>query len=562
MLEHLHVKNLALIREAEIDFTEGLNILTGETGAGKSIVIGSVGLALGGKVAKDLVRPGADFGLAELVFSVTSERLKDRLKELDVIPEDGQIILSRKIMNGKSINKINGETVTLNQLRETAALLIDVHGQHEHQSLLQKKKHLEILDEYAKEELQPIKEKLAAAYTEWKKLTEEQKNARMDEESRMRELSLLEFETKEIEDAGLSIGEDEELEQRYRKMTGAKRLMEAAGTAYGLTGYEEAEGAGTAIGRALRELQGAQSLDEDLTDLTGQLSDIDSLLNDFNRELSDYVSSLEFAGEEFEQVEERLNQLNHLKSKYGKTLEAVLEYGQKQQERLAALQDYDAYLARLEKQTAEKERELEGLCEEASVIRKRYAEVLCAKIRGHLIDLNFLDVEFELEFDRISGYTSGGFDDAEFVISTNPGESLRPLAKIASGGELSRIMLAIKTVLADKDQIETVIFDEIDVGISGRTAQKVSEKMMLIGRSRQVICITHLAQIAAMADTHFRIEKQVADGGTRTEIRRLTEAESVEELARILGGAEITDAVFQNASEMKELAGNKKSQTR
>ncbi|MEI3522098.1 MAG: DNA repair protein RecN [Anaerosacchariphilus sp.] len=562
MLEHLHVKNLALIREAEIDFTEGLNILTGETGAGKSIVIGSVGLALGGKVAKDLVRPGADFGLAELVFSVTSERLKDRLKELDVIPEDGQIILSRKIMNGKSINKINGETVTLNQLRETAALLIDVHGQHEHQSLLQKKKHLEILDEYAKEELQPIKEKLAAAYTEWKKLTEEQKNARMDEESRMRELSLLEFETKEIEDAGLSIGEDEELEQRYRKMTGAKRLMEAAGTAYGLTGYEEAEGAGTAIGRALRELQGVQSLDEDLTDLTGQLSDIDSLLNDFNRELSDYVSSLEFAGEEFEQVEERLNQLNHLKSKYGKTLEAVLEYGQKQQERLAALQDYDAYLARLEKQTAEKERELEGLCEEASVIRKRYAEVLCAKIRGHLIDLNFLDVEFELEFDRISGYTSGGFDDAEFVISTNPGESLRPLAKIASGGELSRIMLAIKTVLADKDQIETVIFDEIDVGISGRTAQKVSEKMMLIGRSRQVICITHLAQIAAMADTHFRIEKQVADGGTRTEIRRLTEAESVEELARILGGAEITDAVFQNASEMKELAGNKKSQTR
>lgn len=562
MLEHLHVKNLALIREAEIDFTEGLNILTGETGAGKSIVIGSVGLALGGKVAKDLVRPGADFGLAELVFSVTSERLKDRLKELDVIPEDGQIILSRKIMNGKSINKINGETVTLNQLRETAALLIDVHGQHEHQSLLQKKKHLEILDEYAKEELQPIKEKLAAAYTEWKKLTEEQKNARMDEESRMRELSLLEFETKEIEDAGLSIGEDEELEQRYRKMTGAKRLMEAAGTAYGLTGYEEAEGAGTAIGRALRELQGVQSLDEDLTDLTGQLSDIDSLLNDFNRELSDYVSSLEFAGEEFEQVEERLNQLNHLKSKYGKTLEAVLEYGQKQQERLAALQDYDAYLARLEKQTAEKERELEGLCEEASVIRKRYAEVLCAKIRGHLIDLNFLDVEFELEFDRISGYTSGGFDDAEFVISTNPGESLRPLAKIASGGELSRIMLAIKTVLADKDQIETVIFDEIDVGISGRTAQKVSEKMMLIGRSRQVICITHLAQIAAMADTHFRIEKQVSDGGTRTEIRRLTEAESVEELARILGGAEITDAVFQNASEMKELAGNKKSQTR
>ena len=562
MLEHLHVKNLALIREAEIDFTEGLNILTGETGAGKSIVIGSVGLALGGKVAKDLVRPGADFGLAELVFSVTSERLKDRLKELDVIPEDGQIILSRKIMNGKSINKINGETVTLNQLRETAALLIDVHGQHEHQSLLQKKKHLEILDEYAKEELQPVKDALAAVYREWKKLEEERENAQLDEESRMRELSLLEFETKEIEEAGLVPGEDEELEQRYRKMTNAKRLMEAAGTAYGLTGYEEAEGAGTAIGRALRELQGVQSLDEGLGDLAGQLSDIDSLLNDFNRELSDYVSSLEFAGEEFEQVEERLNTLNHLKSKYGKTLEAVLEYDREQQERLAALQDYDAYLERLSRAIGEKEQELEKLCEEASAIRRRYATTLCGKIREHLVDLNFLNVEFELDFTRLSGYTANGFDDAEFVISTNPGEPLRPLAKIASGGELSRVMLAIKTVLADKDQIETVIFDEIDVGISGRTAQKVSEKMMLIGRIRQVICITHLAQIAAMADTHFRIEKQVEEGGTRTEIRKLTEAESIDELARILGGAEITDAVLKNASEMKELAGNKKSQTR
>ena len=562
MLEHLHVKNLALIREAEIDFTEGLNILTGETGAGKSIVIGSVSLALGGKVSKDLVRPGADYGLAELVFSVTGERLESRLQELDVVPEDGQIILSRKIMNGKSINKINGETVTLSQLRETASLLIDVHGQHEHQSLLQKKKHLEILDEYAKEELQPVKDTLAAVYREWEKLEEERENAQLDEESRMRELSLLEFETKEIEEAGLVPGEDEELEQRYRKMTNAKRLMEAAGTAYGLTGYEEAEGAGTAIGRALRELQGVQSLDEGLGDLAGQLSDIDSLLNDFNRELSDYVSSLEFADEEFEQVEERLNTLNHLKSKYGKTLEAVLEYDREQQERLAALQDYDAYLERLSRAIGEKEQELEKLCEEVSAIRRRYATTLCGKIREHLVDLNFLNVEFELDFTRLSGYTANGFDDAEFVISTNPGEPLRPLAKIASGGELSRVMLAIKTVLADKDQIETVIFDEIDVGISGRTAQKVSEKMMLIGRTRQVICITHLAQIAAMADTHFRIEKQVEEGGTRTEIRKLTEAESIDELARILGGAEITDAVLKNASEMKELAGNKKSQTR
>lgn len=561
MLEHLHVKNLALIREAEIDFTEGLNILTGETGAGKSIVIGSVSLALGGKASKELVRPGAEYGLAELVFSVTGEKLKDSLQKLDVIPEENQVILSRKIMNGKSINKINGETVTLSQLRETADLLIDVHGQHEHQSLLQKKKHLEILDTYARAELQPVKTELSAAYAEWKKLEEEQENARMDEESRLRELSLLEFETKEIEEAGLVPGEDEELEQKYRKMTHARRLMEAAGTAYGLTGYEEAESAGTAVGRALRELQSVAGVDEGLVDLTGQLSDIDSLLNDFNRELADYVSSLEFSEEELHETEERLNTLNHLKSKYGRSLEAVLEYDRKQQARLAALQDYDAYLERLEKQIQEQEQRLTELCAQVSGIRKTYAEQLCGKIREHLVDLNFLNVEFEMKFERLPGYTAEGFDDAEFVISTNPGEPLRPLMKIASGGELSRIMLAIKTVLADKDEIGTVIFDEIDVGISGRTAQKVSEKMMLIGRTRQVICITHLAQIAAMADSHFRIEKQVTEEGTRTEVRRLDKKESVEELARILGGAEITEAVLKNASEMKELADNKKSQT-
>lgn len=561
MLEHLHVKNLALIREAEIDFTEGLNILTGETGAGKSIVIGSVSLALGGKASKELVRPGAEYGLAELVFSVTGEKLKASLQKLDVIPEENQVILSRKIMNGKSINKINGETVTLSQLRETADLLIDVHGQHEHQSLLQKKKHLEILDTYARAELQPVKTELSAAYMKWKKLEEEQKNARLDEESRLRELSLLEFETKEIEEAGLVLGEDEELEQKYRKMTHARRLMEAAGTAYGLTGYEEAESAGTAVGRALRELQSVAGVDEGLVDLTGQLSDIDSLLNDFNRELADYVSSLEFSEEELHETEERLNTLNHLKSKYGRSLKAVLEYDRKQQERLAALQDYDAYLERLEKQIEEQERQLTELCTRVSGIRKTYAEQLCEKIREHLVDLNFLNVEFEMKFDRLPGYTAEGFDDAEFVISTNPGEPLRPLMKIASGGELSRIMLAIKTVLADKDEIGTVIFDEIDVGISGRTAQKVSEKMMLIGRTRQVICITHLAQIAAMADSHFRIEKQVTEEGTRTEVRRLDKKESVEELARILGGAKITEAVLKNASEMKELADNKKSQT-
>lgn len=558
MLTHLHVKNLALIREAEIDFTEGLNILTGETGAGKSIVIGSVSLALGGKVSREMVRPGADFGLAELVFLVTRKKQRERLLALGITPEDDQIIISRKISDGRSINKINGETVTLGQLKEAASLLIDVHGQHEHQSLLQKKKHLEILDEFAKDELGPVAERLKQAYQDFRELERELKEASLDEESRLRELSLLEFETGEIEKAELTPGEDEELERRYQRMTNARKLLETAGAAYALTGYEEEAGAGTSIGRALRELQSVQLLDGELASLVSQLSDVDGLLNDFNREMSDYLSSLEFDEEECAGTEERLNLLNYLKSRYGRTTEEILAYGRKQQERLDALQNYDIYLEGLRQRLEKAEKELRKLCAQATEIRKRYAKILCEKIKGHLIDLNFLNVEFEMSFEETADYTAEGKDLAEFLISTNPGEPLRPLAKIASGGELSRIMLAIKTVLADKDDIDTVIFDEIDVGISGRTAQKVSEKMMLIGRTRQVICITHLAQIAAMADSHFRIEKKVENGETRTQIRRLDETESVQELARILGGAEITDAVEKNAEEMRGLAQKKK----
>ena len=558
MLTHLHVKNLALIREVEIDFTEGLNILTGETGAGKSIVIGSVSLALGGKVSREMVRPGADYGLAELVFLVNREKQKEKLLELGITPEEDQVIISRKISDGRSINKINGETVTLSQLRETASLLIDVHGQHEHQSLLQKKKHLEILDEFAKEELGPVKEKLAGAFQNWKKLKKQLQEAQMDEESRLREISLLEFETDEIGKAELVPGEDEELERRYRRMTNARKLMEAAGSAYALTGYEEESGAGAVIGRAVRELQSAASFDEELSGLASLLSDVDGLLNDFNREMSDYLTSLEFDKKEFSETEERLNLLNYLKSRYGHTLEEILSYQEKQEQRLAALQDYDRYLQDLEAQLKKAEEELQDLCAEASGIRQRYGKMLCEKIKEHLIDLNFLNVEFEMAFEELPEYTAQGKDSAEFLISTNPGEPLRPLMKIASGGELSRIMLAIKTVLADRDEIDTVIFDEIDVGISGRTAQKVSEKMMLIGRTRQVICITHLAQIAAMADSHYRIEKQVEEGETRTQIRRLSEKESIEELARILGGAEITDAVTKNAEEMRALALERK----
>ena len=560
MLTYLHVKNLALIEEAEIDFSEGLNILTGETGAGKSIVIGSVSLALGGKLSRDMLREGADYGLVELVFQVVRESQRKRLLDLGVIPEEDQVIISRKILDKRSMNKINGETVSLSQLKEAASVLIDIHGQHEHQSLLQKKKHLEILDEFSKEELGPVKEALFEAYRRFQDLTKKQKEAELDEESRLREISLLEFQLNEIEQAGIELGEDEELEQQYRRMTHGKKILEAAGAAYSMTGYEEPQAAGGVIGHALRELQSVAAYDEELSPLLEQLTDVDALLNDFNRDMAGYLTSLEFSEETFFQTEERLNTLNQLKAKYGRTLEQVLAWQEKSRERLEHLLDYDGYLQKLREDLAAAEEELSRLCDRASKIRKKGAKKLCGEIRDHLVDLNFLDVKFELHFETLEGYTSLGKDDVEFLISVNPGEPLRPLMKIASGGELSRIMLAIKTVLADKDDIDAVIFDEIDVGISGRTAQRVSEKMMLIGKTRQVICITHLAQIAAMADSHYRIEKMVNNGETRTRIRKLKQTEEIEELARILGGAEITDAVMKNAEEMKHLADAKKSE--
>lgn len=560
MLTYLHVKNLALIEEAEIDFSEGLNILTGETGAGKSIVIGSVSLALGGKLSRDMLREGADYGLVELVFQVVRESQRKRLLDLGVIPEEDQVIISRKILDKRSMNKINGETVSLSQLKEAASVLIDIHGQHEHQSLLQKKKHLEILDEFSKEELGPVKEALFEAYRRFQDLTKKQKEAELDEESRLREISLLEFQLNEIEQADIEPGEDEELEQQYRRMTHGKKILEAAGAAYSMTGYEEPQAAGGVIGHALRELQSVAAYDEELSPLLEQLTDVDALLNDFNRDMAEYLTSLEFSEETFFQTEERLNTLNQLKAKYGRTLEQVLAWQEKSRERLEHLLDYDGYLQKLREDLAAAEEELSRLCDRASKIRKKGAKKLCGEIRDHLVDLNFLDVKFELHFETLEGYTSLGKDDVEFLISVNPGEPLRPLMKIASGGELSRIMLAIKTVLADKDDIDAVIFDEIDVGISGRTAQRVSEKMMLIGKTRQVICITHLAQIAAMADSHYRIEKMVNNGETRTRIRKLKQTEEIEELARILGGAEITDAVMKNAEEMKHLADAKKSE--
>jgi DNA repair protein RecN (Recombination protein N) len=545
---------MALIREVEVEFGRGLNIMTGETGAGKSIIIGSINIALGTGNFKDYVPEDADYALVELVFSTENPKVLQRMEEQDIPCPDGEIIITRKYKGGRSISKVNGETVPVSFVRELAADLIDIHGQHEHQSLLYAKNHLAILDEFAGEELLDKLERCSRLYHEYQKAKREWKKADGAEGERAKELDFLQFEYNEIEAAALRPGEDEELEASYRLMANGQKIMEALSETATLTGASGYAGASEEIGRAARSLGSVRSYDASLDELGSTLSDIESLIGDFNRGLSDYMDEFTFDEQELRRTEERLDLINRLKTKYGKSIRQIQKAGEEKAKRIEILMNYEEYLSKLQKTYEKCHRELQKTAEEISAIRKTCALQLADRIRSALIDLNFLEVRFEIAFKELEEPGENGRDEICFMISTNPGLPMRPLGSVASGGELSRIMLAIKAVMADKDAVETLIFDEIDTGISGRTAQKVSEKMAVIAGSHQILCITHLAQIAAMADHHYIIEKKPANSKTVTNIGLLSEQESIEELARILGGAKITDTVLENAREMKELA--------
>lgn len=562
MLQSLHVKNLALIHETEVEFSRGLNILTGETGAGKSLLIGSVNLALGGKFEREMLRKGADSALVELIFNSADPRVQEKMDQMELpLEEDGTIIISRRMQVGKSVCRINGETVTARQIKELAEVLIDIHGQHEHQSLLHKKKHMEILDAYCGQEFETPAEKVAELFRQCRELRLTMEEEAMDEETKLKEQSLAEFELREIEEARLVVGEDEELEQRYRLMANSRKITEGLAESYGYSGSESEAGAGNALSRALRALRSVSAYDPKLEQLEEQLSEVENLLSDYNHDVSEYMSDCEFDEEDFKTVEDRLNTLNHLKGKYGSTIEKVIAYGEDRQALLNKLADYDAYMEKLERELSKKEAELQQACETLSKIRQKNALQLSARLKEALVNLNFLTVEFEIAVRPGQQITAKGYDDVEFLISTNPGESVKSLSQVASGGELSRIMLAIKTVLAGRDEIDTLIFDEIDTGISGKTAWKVSEQLDCVAKAHQVLCITHLPQIAAMADTHFVIEKSSTEDDTITDIRCLEEEESLAELARLLGSDTLTEAALTNAREMKEQARVHKNKT-
>jgi DNA repair protein RecN (Recombination protein N) len=559
MLLNLHVKNLALIEEVDVDFEKGLIVLTGETGAGKSLILGSVNIALGNKASKDMIRKGTDYSLVELTFSV-SETCAKQLKKYDIYMEEDNIItVTRKISEGRSISKINGETVNIKTLKNVMSLLIDIHGQHDHQSLLYTKNHLDILDKFAKDSILELKEKIKEEYSKYTKLIKKLEEFNIDEGQKAREIEFAEYEVNEIESANLKPEEDVQVEEEFKKLSNSKEIVSALSEIYNALSYETAAGLGDIINKAVMDINSIKGMDEKISQFQTELYDIDNLCRELTSQIYDYNSGMDFNPEYVREVEERLDVINHLKLKYGNSIEEILRYKEEKEEYLEKLNNMTDEMESVKNQISELEGTLNNLCTKLSEQRKKAAKELEVLVKQALVDLNFIAVEFEIQITRKESIGENGFDNVEFMISTNPGESVKPLVKVASGGELSRIMLAIKSILATEDDIDTLIFDEIDTGISGQTAMKVAEKMAKISRNHQVICISHLSQIAAMADSHYLIKKTADENSTTTSIKKLTRRQSIEELVRINGGTGITEAGLIHATEMKDMADRTKS---
>lgn len=553
MLKALHVKNLALIEEADISFDKGFTVFSGETGAGKSILLESIHMALGGRAPKDLIRTGKEYALVELTFVVDDEMVLNVLGDKGVWPEDSEIVISRKLTNDKSLIRVNGETVSAAFVREIGDLLLDIHGQNEHHSLLKKSNQMNILDAYGKEDIAELKEIIKNKYNEYKRVLKNLNETDLDETSRIRELDYIEFEINEIESASLKEGEEDELSNEYSRLSNARNIMEIMGKAMDMVGGSSGRSAEDLIGEASGKVSAITDLDSGIKDIYDQLLVLESEVSDCSRAISNYLNSFSFDEETLRNTAERLDLIRNLEKKYGATIQQINEHLEKSKERRDELICMAETRERSIKAKAKLEDELKSLSHELTKKRIAIKTRLEEKIMDNLRELNFLHVYFEAALRPLEGYTANGMDEVEFMISMNKGESPKPLELVASGGELSRIMLAIKTVLADSDVIETQIFDEIDAGISGITASCVAKKLREIGNKRQVFCISHLPQIVSAANNHYLIEKKIVDDKTITTVESLDEAGSIREIARILGGDMITETTLSSAAEMKKM---------
>jgi DNA repair protein RecN len=552
MLLELHIRNMALIEKADLDFRSGFTVLSGETGAGKSILIDSINFALGAKTSKEIIREGAEFAYVELIFKILDKGKIEYIKSLDFnILEDGILIISRKLSTSRSILKVNDESITIAKLSTLTGLLIDIHGQHEHQSLLSKAKHLSIVDGMLDKEALALKATIQALYDRYKEI---KNKLSLDDDSfiREREIDILKYEIREIEISRLKPNEEEKLNMAYRKLKAVSNIND------NLTDVIEILD-NTDIGSAVTSLEEISSFSPELKEFEQELYDLDAKICDINRDIKAYFDKLDYSEENFEKIQKRLDFVNRFTNKYTSDTDKLAFILKTKKERLRDLLNFDSDREKLGRELENLEMEFTDLSSSLRLLRKKVAKILEENIKNNLIELNFINVEFKIEFKELDNFSANGLDDIEFMISTNPGNPLKPLKDVASGGELSRVMLAFKSVLANVDDIDTLIFDEIDTGISGRTAQKVAEKISYISKEHQVLCITHLPQIAAMADCNYLIEKSSDGIETKTSIENIKDESLVLELARLLGGSEITKAVLDTAKEMKELANKYKN---
>ncbi len=544
MLTYLRVKNLAIIDEEEIEFGSGLNVLSGETGAGKSIILGALALAMGDKPAKGLIRDTSKEALVEAIFTVNS-RQKALLAGNDIEIDEDEIILQRKITPQRTIARVNGESVPSGMLGRISGILIDIYGQNEHQSLLSKKNHIVLLDDYAGEEIATIKESLSKGFDKYKELLKELDSCGMEEQDRLREIDLLTHEIAEIESAKLVEGEEEKLEEEHRKLSKMEKVISSVDEAVYAVGENTTEN----IGRAIRSLRGIESIDEKITPLINTLVDAEDILNDASHELNSYRESVSLSPERLLELSERLDLIDRLKRKYTRngSVSDVLKTLVDNQNKLQRLSDYESYIKSLEEKLNMEKENLNNLAKDLTHIRKKTALELTGLINEALLDLNFTGSGIEISIDTRENIKRDGLDEVSFLISTNQGEIPKPIEDIASGGELSRIMLAIKTIFAGAGEIDTLVFDEIDSGVSGKTAARIAGRLSSLSKNNQVICITHLPQIAAKANLHFLIEKKIVDNSTISLIRLLDKDEHIQEVARMLAGDEITREAVENA---------------
>ena len=552
MLEHLHIRNVALIKESEISFGDGLNILTGETGAGKSMIIDSLQFALGGRAGKDFLRHGEKQAAVEALFSVQSQALTEKLAENGIAPEeDGTLLITRTLSEaGKSVCRINGSTVTVGMLKEIAEDMIDIYGQHEHQSLLNPVKHIRLLDRFCGAGFGEAMEEYKNSRQRLKDLEKQLAILIGDESQREQRMDMLLFQKEEIEAAELREGEEDALLEQKKRLSSMERLIRLTGESVTLLydGDDRAPSACDQLGDALAKLREAAEYDAALSPLADALADGYAAVEDCARELKREAEKQEADPEELERIEERLQLFYKLKRKYGGSIEAVLEFYEKAVQELEFLSNSSEKAAELSAKKAAEEKRLSALAETLTARRRATAEQVEEQIETALHDMEMKHARFHIQIEEKADWGADGKDKVEFLISANAGEPLKPLAKIASGGEMSRVMLALKTVLVDADEIGTFIFDEIDTGVSGRTARRVGEKMRFLGGKRQLLCITHLPQIAAMADNHFLIEKESDAGETVTRVTALDEEGAVREVARLMN--DVTETTLAAAREL------------